>query len=144
MEEKRDRCLKPIDIAVVSGVSVTITVPEVFLRDGKCFDLLFCLHEPDRVKFCDLIEGNEVVTIQNGVGGISYVLEDKNGDTFYADLLRLGFCYVLRFGNNGPSIQTGQVSGIAHFINLNTPCCARRFNPANTTIPPIVETTEGV
>lgn len=137
-ENKRNRCLKPIDITVVPGTSVVITVPEQFLKDGKCFDLLFCLSEADRVKFRDLITGTEVVTIQNGVGGISYVLEDKNADTFYADLLQLGFCYVLRFGNNGPSIQTGQVSGIAHFINLNTPCCARRYNPANTVIPPIV------
>lgn len=135
------KTLRPIDITVVSGTSVVITIPEVFLKDGKCFDLLFCLSEAELVKFRDLITGTEVVTIQNGVGGISYVLEDNSADIFYADLLRIGWCYRLRFGNNGPAVQTGTVGLIAHFLNLNTPCCARKYNPANTAIPP-VEVTE--
>lgn len=129
--------IEPISLTVISGTSVIITIPEQFLKDGKCFNLLFCLSRPDLVKFKDLITGTEVVTIQNGVGGTSYVLEDKNADIFYADLLCLGFCYRLKFGNNGPAVQAGTVGLIAHFLNLNTPCCARKFNPANTTIPPI-------
>lgn len=128
--------LRPIDITVTSGTSVVITVPEVFLKDGKHFDLLFCLSEAEKVKFFDLITGTEVVTIRNGVDGNDYVLEDKNADIFYADLLRLGFCYRLRYGNNGPASTLGTTGLVAHFINLNTPCCARRYNPANTIIPP--------
>lgn len=135
-----ENVIKPIDITVTSGVSVVITIPPQYLKDGKCFNLLFCLSKPDLVKFRDLITGTEVVSIQNGVAGTTYVLEDKNADIFYADLLRIGFCYRLKWGNNGPAVQTGQVGLIAHFLNLNTPCCARRFNPANTAIPPTVET----
>lgn len=141
-----DNCcktLRPIDITVVSGVSVIITIPEVFLKDGKCFNLLFCLSEAELVKFKDLITGIEVVSIQNGVGGITYVLEDNAADIFYADLLRIGWCYRLRFGNNGPAVQTGTVGLIAHFIALNPPCCARKYNPANTAIPPVVAEAEG-
>lgn len=129
--------LEPIDITVTSGTSVVITIPPVFLKDGCHLNLLFCLTKPDLVKFRDLIVGTEVVTIQNGVAGDSFVLEDKKADIFYADSLVIGYCYRLVWGNNGPSIQTGQVGGIGHFLNLNTPCCARKFNPANTVIPPI-------
>lgn len=141
-----DNCcktLKPIDITVVSGVSIIITIPEVFLKDGKCFNLLFCLTDAELVKFKDLITGIEVVSIQNGVGGITYVLEDNVADIFYADLLKIGWCYRIRFGNNGPAVQTGTVGLIGHFLNLNTPCCARKYNPANTVIPPIEVETEG-
>lgn len=133
--------IEPISLTVTSGTSAVITIPEQFLKDGKCFNLLFWLSRPDLVKFKDLITGTEVVTVQNGVGGISYVLEDNNADIFYADLLRIGWCYRLKFGTNGPAVQAGTVGLIAHFLNLNTPCCARRYNPANTTIPPI-EVTE--
>lgn len=128
--------IRPIALTIVSGTSVTIVIPPQFLKNGKCFDLEFCLSEPDRVAFRDLIEGIEVVTIQNGVGGVSYVLETNAANVFYADRLHLGFCYRIRWGNNGPAIQTGQVAAIAHFINLNTPCCARGYDPANNTIPP--------
>lgn len=131
-----NRKIKPIALTIVSGTSVTIVIPPQFLKNGKFFDLEFCLSEVDRVAFRDLIEGIEVVTIQNGVGGVSYVLENSSGNVFYADRLRLGFCYRLRWGNNGPSIQTGQVAAIPHFINLNTPCCSRPYDPANNTIPP--------
>lgn len=135
--------IRPIDLVITSGTSAVIVIPPQFLRNGKFFDLEFCLSEPDRVKFRDLIEGIEVVTIQNGVGGVSYVLENNVGNIFYADRLRLGFCYRLRWGNNGPSIQTGQVGDIAHFINLNTPCCARGYDPANNAIPPALDGSEG-
>lgn len=133
--------IRPIDLTIISGTSVTITIPPQFLKNGKFFDLEFCLSEPDRVAFRDLIEGIEVVTIQNGVSGVSYVLENSTGNTFYSDRLHIGFCYRLKWGNNGPSIQTGQESGIAHFINLNTPCCARPYDPANNTIPPAGDVT---
>lgn len=127
--------LRPIDLTITSGTSVIITIPEVFLKDGKYFDLIFCLTEAERVKFRDLIVGNEVVTIQNGVGGTAYVLEDNKADIFYADLLRLGWCYRLRWGNNGAATTDGTTGLVGHFLNLNTPCCARKYNPANTAIP---------
>lgn len=129
--------VEPIDITVVSGVSVTITIPPVFLKDGCFLNLLFCLTKPDLVTFRDLITGTEVVTIQNGVGGTAYVLEDKKADIFYSDSLQLGYCYRLVWGNNGPSTTPGTAGGVAHFLNLNTPCCARKYNPANTVIPPV-------
>lgn len=136
----KDYCntVKPIALTVVSGVSVVITIPQIFLKDGKCFNLLFCLNEADKVKFKDLITGIEVVTIQNGVDGTANVLEDNVADIFYSDLLKLGWCYRLRYGNNGPANSVGTAGGVAHYLNLNTPCCARRYNPANTVIPPIV------
>ncbi|MCL1859091.1 MAG: Ig domain-containing protein [Oscillospiraceae bacterium] len=129
------RIIRPIDLIITSGTSVTIVIPPQFLVNGKHFNLDFRLSEPDRVKFRDLIEGTEQVFIQNGVGGTSYILEDNNADVFYSDLLRLGFCYILRWGNNGAA-ATGGGGGVQHFLNLNTPCCARRYNPANNTIPP--------
>lgn len=128
------KCLKPIDITVVSGTSVTITIPEIFLRKGKIHTLVFCLTEAEFVKFKSVI-GTEVVLIQNGAGGISYVLEDNSGDIFYADKLLIGFEYRIKFGNNGPAVQTGSVGLISHFINLNTPCCSRAYDPGNTTVP---------
>lgn len=134
--------LRPIDITVTSGVSVVITIPEVFLKDGKFFNLLFCLSEAEKVKFRDLITGVEVVTIKNGVSGNAYVLEDNTADIFYADLLRLGWCYRIRWGNNGPANTTGTTGLVGHFLNLNTPCCARKYNPANTSIPPVAEEEE--
>lgn len=132
-----DNCKKfrPIDLTITSGVSVVITIPEVFLKDGKFFDLLFCLTEAQRVKYRDLIIGTEVVTIQNGVAGNAYVMEDNTADIFYADLLRLGWCYRIRWGNNGPAATDGTTGLVGHFLNLNTPCCARKYNPANTVIP---------
>lgn len=140
-----DNCktLKPIDLIVTSGTSVVIVVPEVFLKDGRFFNLLFCLSDANKVKFRDLITGTEVVTIQNGVAGTAYVLEDNTADIFYADLLRLGWCYRIRWGNNGPAVTAGTTGLVGHFLNLNTPCCARKYNPANTVIPTI-ETGTGV
>lgn len=138
------RTLRPIDIIVSSGVSVVIVIPEVFLKDGKFFNLLFCLTEAERVKFRDLITGIEVVTIQNGVGGNAYVLEDNTADIFYADLLQIGWCYRIRWGNNGPATTDGTTGLVGHFLNLNTPCCARKFNPANTVIPPVTATSPEV
>lgn len=140
-----DNCkkLRPIDLTITSGTSVIITVPEIFLKDGKFFDMPFCLTEADEVKFRDLIIGTEVVSIKNGVTGTAYVLEDSTGDIFYADLLRLGWCYRIRWGNNGPADTAGTTGLVGHFLNLNTPCCARKYNPANTVIPPVGAETEG-
>lgn len=134
------KTIKPIDITVTSGTSVVITIPEQFLKDGKFFNLLFCLSDADLVEFRDLITGTEVVTIQNGVGGTAYVLEDNTADIFYADLLRLGWRYRIRWGNNGPATTDGTIGLVGHFLNFNTPCCARKFNPANTVIPTADET----
>lgn len=127
--------LKPIDLIIISGTSVTIVVAEVFLKDGKFFNMPFCLSDANKVKFRDLIVGTEVVTVRNGVGGTEYVLEDSTADIFYADLLLLGWCYRVRWGNNGAANTTGTTGLVGHFLNLNTPCCARKYNPANTTLP---------
>lgn len=139
MQNCEKKCyVEPIDITVVSGTSVVITIPQVFLKDGCFLNLKFCLNKPDLIEFRDLIVGTEVVTIQNGVGGTAYVLEDNTADIFYADLLKLGWCYRLKFGNNGPANSLGTAGGVAHFLNLNTPCCARKYNPANTAIPTVL------
>jgi len=130
-----DRLLRPIDITVTSGTSVVITIPEVFLRNGRHYSLLFDLTGPELVKFRDLIEGNEVVTIKNGVSGNACVLMCSSGNIFYADRLHLGRCYRLRYGNNGPANTGGTSGGVRHFIALNTPRCARGFDPANNVIP---------
>lgn len=135
----RKNTVEPIDITITSGTSVVITIPPVFLKDGCHLNLLFCLTRPDFVKFKDLITGTEVVTIKNGVAGDEYVLEDKKADIFYADSLCIGYCYRLVWGNNGPANTQGTTGLVGHFLNLNTPCCARKFNPANTTIPPAME-----
>lgn len=134
--------LRPIDLIVTSGTSVVIVVAEVFLKDGKHFDMPFCLSNANKVKYKDLITGVEVVTIQNGVGGTAYVVEDKKFDIFYSDSLVLGYCYRLVWGNNGPATTDGSTGLVGHFGNLNTPCCARKFNPANTVIPAIDAETE--
>jgi hypothetical protein len=129
--------IRPIALTVVSGVSVVITMPPQFLKSGKHFDLEFILSEPDRIKYRDLIEGTEVVTIMNGIGGAAYVLENNLADIFYSDLLRLGYIYRLRWSNNGAANTAGTTGLVGHFLNLNTPCCARRFNPANTVVPSV-------
>lgn len=131
---KEEKILRPIDITVVPGVTLTITIPQIFLKKGKCHTLKFCLTEAEIVKLKSATR-TEAVLIQNGVGGISYVLEDSSGDIFYADKLLLGFCYRIKFGNNGPAVQAGTVGLIAHFININTPCCSIGIDPANATIP---------
>lgn len=138
-----ERALRPIDITVTSGTSVAITVPEQFLKDGRFFRLIFCLSQPDLVKFRDLITGTEVVTIVNGVGGNAYVMLDRFADILYADLLHLGREYCIVWGNNGPADSQGTTGLVAHFLCVNSPCCARRFNPANTVIPPVNATAKG-
>lgn len=134
--------VEPIDITVVSGTSVIITIPPVFLSDGCFLNMLFCLTKPNLISFRDLIVGTEVVTIQNGVGGTQYVLEDNTADIFYANLLKLGWCYRLKWGNNGPANSLGTAGGVAHFYNCNTPYCERKYNPANIVIPTIPTATE--
>ena len=66
-----------IALKVTSGASVIITIPAQYLKDGKFFDLEFVLSKPDRVAFRDLIEGNEIVTIINGVGGAEYAAFER-------------------------------------------------------------------
>lgn len=120
----RDRCLRPIDITVAPGTQVTIAVPEVFLHKGRCYTLNFCLTRPEIVKYSTII-GTETVFIQNGVGGDLHQMLDNAADIFYGEKLLRGFCYRLRFGNNGLP------SSVTHFLNLNTPCCGRDYNPNN-------------
>lgn len=135
MNECEKKIVKPIDISVTVGESVVVTIPQQYLKNGCFLNLLFCLSKPDLVEFQNLITGTEVVIIKNGPTGEGYVLEDNTANIFYADLLKIGYCYRLKFGNNGPANNTGSTGAVAHFINLNTPCCARRYNPANTIIP---------
>lgn len=137
---EKTNTVKPIDIEVVSSTpatlgSVIITIPEVFLQDGCFLNMIFCLSKPDLVRFRNLIVGTEVVTIRNGVDGTQYVMEDNTADIFYSGLLKLGYCYRLKWGNNGPANSVGTAGGVAHFYNCNTPYCERKFNPANTAIP---------
>ena len=134
----QNRPIRPIAIKVISGSSVVITIPEVFLRNKKHFSVLFELQEPDKVKFLDEIEGNEKVLFQNGIGGNSYIAEAPSS-IMYADRLRLGHCYRMCWENNGAASTSGNAGGVQHFSVKNAPCCARPFNPANRVIP----TTEG-
>ena len=126
--------IRPIALTITSSTSVIITIAPQFLRPGRHFDLEFCLGEPDRVAFRDTVEGNEVVTILNGIGGTEYALETKSANVFYADRLHIGYIYRLVWNNNGAVSTTA--GGLAHFLNLNTPHCSRPYNPANTVVPP--------
>lgn len=119
-------CVKPIDITVSSGSYVIITVPAMYLTKGCVNTLRFCLTKPDWVKYKTII-GNEIVYIQNGVNGENYQLEDKAGDVFYADKLLENYEYRIVFGNNG-------IGGVQHFLNLNTPKCARGYDPNNAAV----------
>lgn len=119
--------LKPIGIKVAPGVQVTITIPKVFLKKGKTFCLDFCLTKAQIVEYSHII-GTELVYIQNDCGGTNYQLLDYAADVFFGDKLLLGKCYIIRFGNNGLP------SSVQHFINLNTPCCSRAYDPANSDI----------
>jgi hypothetical protein len=116
----------PIDLAIVPGTSVTITIPKQDFHNGKVihigFELTSALIEVFRTA-----EGTETVSIQNGVGGTIYPLITKLGNIFYADRLKLGYVYALAFGNNG------MPAAIPHFLNLNTPKKAWPINPANAT-----------
>lgn len=121
------RILRPIDITVVPTVSVIIITPEIFIKNREMETLEFRLTRAERVKYSNIV-GNEIVYLQNGSGGTNYQLIDNAGNVFYADKLLLGFCYRLRFGNNGLP------TGVPHWINLNTPCCSRAFDPSNAVI----------
>lgn len=129
--------LKPIGITVLPGVQVTITIPQVFLKKGKTFCMDFCLTEAQVQEYAHII-GTEVVYIQNGIGGENYQLLDYAADIFYGGKLLLGRCYVIRFGNNGLP------SSVKHFININTPCCSRAYDPANGDIGAIRTASTGV
>lgn len=119
--------MKPIDITVTSGTQVVITIPDVYLTNKRVYELDFCLTKPAVIKYSKIV-GNEVVYIQDGVGGTNYPLMDNAGNVFYACKLLLGRCYRLKFGNNGLP------ANVQHFINLNTPCENRAYDPANATV----------
>lgn len=120
--------LKPIGITVISGVQVNIILPEIYLLKGKTVAFKFCLTKPEIVEYSKII-GTEVVYIQNGVGGEVYQLLDCAADVFYGTKLVLDCCdpivYIIRFGNNGLP------SSVKHWINLNTPCRSKAYDPAN-------------
>ena len=127
--------IRPIGIAVTPGTSVNITIPEIYLRNGKIDTLLFELTEPQRVIFLTR-EGNEPVTIINGVGGTTIALETSSANRFFSDRLFLGFKYRLKYGNDGAAISDNTAGAVEHFINLNTPNFAKPYNPQGLTTPP--------
>lgn len=128
MQNKCVEKLKPIGITVISGVQVNIVIPEIYLLKGKTIAVKFCLTKPETIEYSKIV-GTEVVYIQNGVGGELYQLLDCAADIFYGTKLVLDkcdpICYILRFGNNGLP------SSVKHFINLNTPCRSKAYDPAN-------------
>lgn len=132
------KTFKPIGITVIPGVQVTIIVPEQYLFNKEEYTLKFCLTKPEIVEYSTIV-GNEVVYIQNGVGGELYQLLDCAANIFYGSKLIFNkccnpVCYRLRFGNNGLP------SSVEHFINLNTPKFSRAYNPSNAETGTIVPT----
>lgn len=126
-----NRCknvLEPIDIIVTAGVSVVIIIPEITLFDKRCFSLEFCLTRPEIEKL-RLAQGIEVVLIRNGVNGTDFVVEDCAADVMLSNELIVGYCYRIRFGNNGAISTTA--GGLSHYIVLNTPKCKRQIDLAN-------------
>ena len=119
----------PIALSVVSGQTITIIIPAIELRNLKIISLLFKLHSEDKELFKNNLQGNEVVQIQNGIGGPIYVVEDRAGNILYSDKLFLCRVYRLIFGNNGPiSVSAGV---LPHFLCFNSPCMSRGFDAAN-------------
>ena len=122
--------VKPIKLVVNPSKDVIITVPKMCLKNGCHLNLCFILHCENLEEYRK-ITGIEVVKIQNGENGKIYILEDNKANIFYADLLLLNYKYRLRFGNNG-AVDINGKGGLGHFLNLNTPCCARPYDPANS------------
>ena len=122
--------VKPIKLVVDCGKSVIVTVPKMCLKNGCHLNLCFIL-KCENLEEYRKITGIEIVKIQNGENGKVYILEDNKANVFYADLLLLRYDYRLRFGNNGATDKDGK-GGLGHFLNLNTPCCARPYDPANS------------
>jgi len=118
--------LRITDLTVVSGTSVTITIPDIILINGIVRTLQFFLTPAQRV-LLDTSTGIEQVFIQTN--GTSYPLLTRLANIFYADRLIPRRQYRIAFGNNGLP------AGIPHFINFNTPRCTRAYNPADGTAP---------
>ena len=118
--------LRITDLTVVSGTSVTITIPDIILINGIVRTLQFFLTPAQRV-LLDTSTGIEQVFIQTN--GTSYPLLTRLANIFYADRLIPRRQYRIAFGNNGLP------AGIPHFINFNTPRCTRAYNPADGTTP---------
>lgn len=121
--------LRVLDIVIIPGTSVTIIIPEITLFDKRMFTLEFCLTRA-QIEKLRTATGTEPVLIQNGVGGDIAPLEDCAGDVFYANELIPGYCYRIRYGNNGPVDLIG-TGGLAHYININSPKCKRQIDPGN-------------
>lgn len=126
-----NRKLMVIDATIISGTSITITLQPSHWVDSCEYCFKFCLTGETLENYRTQKQGKEIVLLKNGVSGTTVVLEDKAGDVFYSDLLHLGREYVIRYGNNGAI--SNDKGGLAHFINLNSPCCATKYNPANST-----------
>ncbi|MCL2002753.1 MAG: hypothetical protein FWG72_01970 [Oscillospiraceae bacterium] len=126
--------LNPIDITVVPGATLTITIPEIGLENGLVRTLKYCLTRAAQIKM-NTATGTEVVSIMNGAGGTVYPLLTRLGNIFYADKLRRCFEYRIAYGNNGAP------AGVQHFISFNTPKCAWGYDPSNATpsVPPAAE-----
>jgi len=122
--------VKPTKL-IIKNDNVIIIIPYLNLKNGTHINLCFDLKCENLEEFNE-ITGIETVTIKVGECGKEYILEDNKANVFYADLLHLNYMYRLRFGNNGAKDPKGN-GGLGHFLNLNTPCCARAYDPANKT-----------
>ena len=129
------KTIRPVALTVVPGTSVTIVIPQINLNNGKHIGLEFCLFEADKTNYNTLIEGIEPVLLQIGINGTSYVVENRKGNILYADKLLIGYCYRLIYGNNGAAATDGTTGLVEHFLCVNSPCCSKSYNPANTTPP---------
>ena len=120
--------LRITNLAVVPGTSVTITLSDMPLINGRVNAFEFCLNEAQEVLF-DTAQGVEPVLIEIGTSGTAMPLLTRIGNIFYSDRLILCHEYRIAYGNNGMPV------GVPHFINFNTPSCTRAFNPADGTTP---------
>jgi len=123
------RKLEITNIAVVPGTSVTITLSDMPLINGKVRHFDFRLTEAQEEIF-DTAAGTEPVFLFIGTGTTPTPLLTRISNIFYADRLILGREYTIAYGNNGLP------AAVPHFTNFNTPACAKAYNPANIPPPP--------
>ena len=121
--------LRPIDILVTPGATMTVVIPPIDLNDRTdiLIDTRF-LTDPI-MDTLDTSEGTEVVSIQVGATGTVYPLYTARANIFYGDRFHKDYDYFVGFGTNGPP------AAVLHFINFNTPRRARPYNPGNAGTP---------